>query len=181
MTLEGYRYLIFPTRWGYFGLLGTGRGLIRTSLPLASSSDAKAVLLSGLGQAIQDRAFFPELQRLIVAYFDGQAVDLAGLVPLVLDGLSPFTRAVLNSCSSITFGQVRTYRQVASTVGRPGAVRPAARALSNNPVPLIIPCHRVIRSDGLLGGFSAPGGIELKRRLLEHEARVLADRTQAWL
>lgn len=181
MISEGYRYLIFRTAWGYFGLLGNGRGLIRTSLPLANSSDAKAVLLSGLGPAIQDQGLFPELQRRIVAYFDGQAVDLAGLVPLVLDGLSPFNRAVLNRCSRIRFGQVRTYGQVAAKVGRPGAVRPVAMALSKNPVPLIIPCHRVIRSDGSLGGFSAPGGVELKSRLLEHEARALADRTQAWL
>lgn len=82
---------------------------------------------------------------------------------------TPFQRAVWDQTALIAFGQVRTYGWIARRLGRPGAARAVGRALGANPLPLIIPCHRVVRGNGSLGGFSATGGAVLKRRLLEHE------------
>lgn len=90
-----------------------------------------------------------------------------GRVDLSLVG--PFHRRVLEQLRRIPRGQVRTYRDIARAVGQPGATRAVGTACARNPVPLIIPCHRVIRSDGTLGGYSMRGGTSLKRALLERE------------
>lgn len=91
----------------------------------------------------------------------------AGPVDLSLVG--PFERAVLERLRSIPKGQVRTYRDIARELGHPGAVRAVGNACAKNPVPLLVPCHRVVRTDGGLGGYSLRGGTALKRRLLEQE------------
>ena len=90
-------------------------------------------------------------------------------LPLDLDrGLSPFTRAVLRCMRAIGPGAVRTYGQLAADVGRPGAGRAVGRACGANPIPIVIPCHRVVASGGL-GGFGC--GLEWKKWLLRLEGR----------
>ena len=91
-----------------------------------------------------------------------------------LDGscCSDFQRRILQRLQRVGRGQVVTYRQLAEDIGRPGAARAVARALAANPFPLILPCHRVVRSDGSLGGYQ--GGRRLKRTLLELEIASLA-------
>ncbi|MDQ7819682.1 MAG: MGMT family protein [Armatimonadota bacterium] len=108
------------------------------------------------------RAFFRSLGR-----YDGP-VDL-GLV-------GPFERRVLELLRAIPRGEVRTYRDIARALGYPGAARAVGQACARNPVPLIIPCHRVIRSDGRPGGYSLRGGVALKRRLLLREGVDLGGR-----
>ncbi len=76
---------------------------------------------------------------------------------------------VWNYLKKIPLGEVRTYKQVAKAVGRPLAVRAVANAIGKNPFPIKIPCHRVIRSDGKLGGYSGPGGLKKKKLLLKKE------------
>ena len=90
-------------------------------------------------------------------------------VPVELVGLTQFQREVLEECRRIGWGKKGTYGQLARAVGRPGAARAVGQALGSNPVPIIIPCHRVIRFDGQLGGFGA--GLEWKEALLEIEKR----------
>ncbi len=82
-------------------------------------------------------------------------------------GLSEFARRVLIRCQEIGFGEVRSYGELAKAVGKPNAARAVGQVLSRNPFPILIPCHRVVGSDGRLGGFS--GGLRLKKRLLEFE------------
>ncbi|MBI4397389.1 MAG: MGMT family protein [Elusimicrobia bacterium] len=82
---------------------------------------------------------------------------------------SPFYQAVWAACAEIPKGEVRSYGWIAKRIGRPGAARAVGRALGANPFAPIVPCHRVIRSDGTLGGFSAPGGLRTKKRLLQNE------------
>lgn len=82
---------------------------------------------------------------------------------------TPFQRDVWCALIKIPYGETRTYRQVAAMSGHPNAVRAVANAIAKNPLPPIIPCHRVIRSDGGIGGYSAPGGIKQKARLLHQE------------
>jgi methylated-DNA-[protein]-cysteine S-methyltransferase len=89
-------------------------------------------------------------------------------VALDLDSTA-FERAVWDETRRIPAGETRTYGQIARTIGKPGAARAVGAALGRNPVPVIVPCHRVVASDGSLCGFSAPGGIELKKRMLRLE------------
>lgn len=90
-------------------------------------------------------------------------------LPLDLSALTPFQRQVLAVTSRIPFGQVRSYQRVAEKIGRPRASRPVGQALGRNPIPIVIPCHRVIASDASLGGYCGSSGLELKRWLLRHE------------
>ena len=85
-------------------------------------------------------------------------------------GVTPFTRAVLEATARVPYGSVATYRDVAVAAGNPAALRAVGNALHRNPVPVIVPCHRIVRSDATLGGYA--GGLEAKRRLLALEGAV---------
>jgi len=167
------KYTIFKTKWGYFGLVGNEYSLLRTHLPAPEREKVKRQLLKNLPPARYDKALFKTLQEQITAYFQGTCVSFDKDIPIVLDGLSLFTRQVLAVCRDIKFDQTITYSRLAKRAGRAAAARAVGSALAKNPLPLIIPCHRVIRSDGKIGGFSAPGGITLKKRLLQLEQKTL--------
>jgi methylated-DNA-[protein]-cysteine S-methyltransferase len=83
--------------------------------------------------------------------------------------MSAFARSVLGACREIRFGQTMSYEGLARKAGKPKAVRAVGRVMARNPLPLIIPCHRVVHCDGKIGGFSAIGGVSLKKRMLEME------------
>ena len=106
--------------------------------------------------------------RMLERYFRSEHVDF-GDIPVVLDGLTPFRRNVLNAIRNIPYGKICTYGQVARDCGSPSAARAAGGALASNPIPIIIPCHRVVASDGRLTGYSAPGGEKTKLELLQME------------
>jgi methylated-DNA-[protein]-cysteine S-methyltransferase len=169
-------YTVFSTAWGHFGLAGTKGSLIRTHLPQADRNRVVQSLLAGLGSAKFDTGYFSGLQERIKAYYKGTPQD--GLrhcadsfldVRVNLHGMTAFTSAVLRACRKVRPGQTVSYAQLAKKAGRPKAVRAVGGALARNPLPLVIPCHRVIRSDSRLGGYSGPGGTRLKRKMLEFE------------
>ena len=166
------KYVIFQTKWGYFGLAGTKYALCRTHLPGPEPKKIESRLLKNLPGAQFDSTFFKILQKQIAAYFEGSCVNFSPDIPVVLDGVGGFSREVLTACREIKFGQRITYSGLAQKAGRPAASRAVGNALAKNPLPLIIPCHRVLRTNGKMGGFSAPGGISFKKRLLalEHKA-----------
>ncbi|MDD5326577.1 MAG: methylated-DNA--[protein]-cysteine S-methyltransferase [Phycisphaerae bacterium] len=166
------RYTIFRTKWGYFGLAGTDNGLLRTFLPTASREKVKSQLLRYFPSAQYDSGLFESAQRQIAAYFEGARVNFSD-IPVELNGMSTFTKRVLDACMGIEFGQTVSYGRLAELVGSPAAARAVGGALSKNPLPLIIPCHRVICSNGKVGGFSAAGGKNLKEKLLKHEEQAL--------
>ncbi|MFH1716355.1 MAG: methylated-DNA--[protein]-cysteine S-methyltransferase [Planctomycetota bacterium] len=165
------KYVIFRTKWGYFGLAGTESALCRSYLPGPNLESVKFCLLASLPSARLDKNFFGTLQERITAYFDGCPVEFGKEIPVALDGFTTFGASVLTACRNIRLGQTTTYSGLAKKTGRPAASRAVGSALARNPLPLIIPCHRVVRTDGKLGGFSAPGGENLKKRLLLHEKR----------
>ena len=167
------KYTIFQTKWGYFGLAGTESGLCRTQLPGLNPEKIKTLLLKGLPCFESDKNFCKNLQQEIIAYFEGDCVKFSRDIPLILDGLTSFSTSVLKTCREIEIGQTITYGQLAKKAGSPNASRAAGSVLAKNPLPLIIPCHRIIRSDGKIGGFSAPGGISVKKKLLELECKAL--------
>ena len=168
---KGLIYTIFTTDWGYFGLAGTKHGLLRSHLPHAKAEIVEARLLKDLESATFSRSYFNTLQKCIIAYFGGSYVnfdpDLSGL-----DELSPFCRAVLQACRHIQHGRTLSYRDLAGKIRRPKSARAIGNALGANPLPLIIPCHRVIQADGKIGGFTATGGAQMKKRMLDLEKAV---------
>lgn len=168
MSGSKLQYVVFKTSWGFFGLAGTGRGLVRTALPMRNRGDAEKQLLRGLSEAHCDSGYLGSLQQQIRAYFEGAPVDFSG-VAVVLEGFSPFAGSVLRTCRRVTYGQTISYGELAEKAGRAGAARAVGRIMAQNRLPLIIPCHRVIRADGRFGGFSAQGGVKLKEKLLRLE------------
>lgn len=170
-------YTVFRTKWGHFGLAGTGEAVCRTYLPVPRRETAERGLLLGLTSTGQpsrrDGALFRSLQERIIAYYEGEAVDFRTDPPISLDPMSPFGRNVLRACRKIGFGQTTTYGELARKIGRPGAVRAVGGVMAANPTALIVPCHRVLRADGSLGGFSAPGGTATKHKMLRHEQTTL--------
>jgi methylated-DNA-[protein]-cysteine S-methyltransferase len=176
---KAIKYTIFNTNWGYFGLAGTKYALCGTCLPLREPENVESHLLKNLSLIYRessielDKTFLRALQEQITAYFDGICVNFSLDIPIVLDGFSSFCSSVLNACRDIKFGQTITYGRLAKKSGRPTASRAVGNALGKNPLPLIIPCHRIIRNDGKLGGFSAPGGITFKKKMLDLECQAL--------
>lgn len=167
------RFTIFKTNWGYFGLAFAKKRLLRTVLPATERERVGAQLVKNLPFAKYDRNLFKAVQEHIIDYFEGECVDFSTL-PVALDELSPFARRVLTACRGIGFGQTVTYGRLAEMAGKPGAARAVGGILAQNPLPLIIPCHRIICANGSLGGFSAPGGINLKKKMLALEASCKA-------
>jgi methylated-DNA-[protein]-cysteine S-methyltransferase len=186
------KYTIFKTRWGYFGLAATNNGLLRTCLPLSNPEKVKRWILTsfvgrvpsiefrasrvhrsfGEGGSIEfDNDLFRQVQERITAYLEGARVDFRD-VPVVLYGFGLFTKRVLTACRDIGFGRIVTYSRLAEMAGKPGAARAVGGVMAKNPLPLIIPCHRVICADGSMGGFSAMGGVNLKKKMLKLEGQL---------
>ena len=167
MPDKSLRYTIFKTTLGYFGLGGSNCTLFRTYLHVQDRKKVERNLLKDLPAARYDRGYFRSLQDQIAAYFEGARVDFSPEIPVLTEGFSRFARLVLAACRQIRFGQMLTYSRLAREIGCPAAARAVGNALAKNPLPLIIPCHRVIGTDGTLTGFG--GGITLKKRLLALE------------
>jgi methylated-DNA-[protein]-cysteine S-methyltransferase len=141
-------------------------------LSFGSPTDHDAVRRLGIPVSVARRPSSPWLADLVerlAAYADGE-VDEFRDVPIIIDHLTPFGRAVVDNCRSIGYGRTRTYGELAALAGRPGAARAVGQVMAGNSVPLIVPCHRVVAAGGLLGGFSAPQGLAMKRRLLALES-----------
>lgn len=147
------------------------RGLARTVLPHYGMPALRRLLAGELPDAREEPQAFAELIELTRAYFDGQAADLAH-VPCDLPSDTMFSGRVLRACRAIPYGRTSSYGRLASVAGNPRAARGAAAVMARNPLPLVIPCHRVIYADGRLAGFSAPGGVAQKRRMLRLEGAI---------
>lgn len=154
----------------------TERGVCAADLAPGPAAFARQLRRRFALPAVYDPHPPRDLVRRLRAFFDsGDRYD--GPVDLSLVG--PFERRVLEQLRAIPRGQVRTYREIARALGFPGAARAVGQACARNPLPLIIPCHRVVRSDGGLGGYSLRGGVALKRRLLAGEGVDLGRRAGA--
>jgi methylated-DNA-[protein]-cysteine S-methyltransferase len=164
--------LVFDTELGECGIDWSDGGVTRVLLPASQPlggtriDDARDV-----PQAIRDAVAG------IVALLAGEARDLRE-VALDESGIDPFRKSVFAATRSIRPGQTATYGEIAKAVGQPGAARAVGSALGSNPFPVIVPCHRIVAATGALTGFSAPGGIDTKRRMLEIE-QALGFRQQA--
>jgi methylated-DNA-[protein]-cysteine S-methyltransferase len=144
------------TRLGRVALHWSRRGITRVELPPAAAGPEDPAP-AGI------RAVAERIRRHLAG--DPARLD----APLDLEGLTPFARRVLETLRRTRPGETLSYGDLARRAGRPGAARAVGTALRRNPVPLLVPCHRVLAAGGRIGGFSAPGGLETKRRLLEAE------------
>jgi len=162
-------YMIFSTPLGWMGLLGSPDGLRRVILPQPSSLAVQRVL-SQTGATLDD-PFFSDLPHRINKYLSGEPTTFNDA--LDIRDATAFRQQVWQTLSKVPYGQTKSYHWLACEVGRPNAARAVGQALATNPLPIIVPCHRVITSQGKLGGFA--GGLDLKRHLLklEHNQQVL--------
>ena len=160
------RYAIIDTELGKMGLVGSGAGLRRIILPQPSGGAVQGLILQGFPGAHADPNPFGDLPWRLGRYLKGEQVSFND--KLDLNGASTFKRAVWVATRAIPYGQSRSYGWIARQIGNPGALRAVGQALAKNPLPIVVPCHRVIGKDGSLTGFE--GGLEMKRRLLEIEA-----------
>lgn len=169
--------LTAPSGLGHLGVAVRGGVVTGIVLGHKSHASARSYLANRGGPAADDpsAAELDAAEDLAAAVLDrllryaaGEAVDL-GDVPIALDHLSPFQRRVVRACRAIPRGQRRTYGQLAKSAGSPGAARAVGSVMATNRTPLVVPCHRVVAAGGRLGGFSAPDGLAMKRRLLALE------------
>jgi methylated-DNA-[protein]-cysteine S-methyltransferase len=160
------KYVIFNTSMGWVGILGSARGLLGTTLPRPSAQEARQLLGDEVNNAVWSPNLFDGLIDRVKTYFSGGKTAFPD--ELDLSAATPFQRKVWQITRLIPYGETKSYTWVAEQIKQPGAVRAVGQALARNPLPVIIPCHRVVTVDGRLGGFS--GGVELKRCLLQREA-----------
>jgi methylated-DNA-[protein]-cysteine S-methyltransferase len=169
-------FSLFDTAFGRCALAWSDSGLVGLSLPGASDDDTCTHLLArrpGL-QAATDAwpDFVSRAVADVQAHLSGQPRDLRD-VPLDWRGVQPFERRVYTAAQAIDPGRTCTYGEMARDLGEPAAMRAVGQALGHNPWPLVVPCHRVLAAGGKLGGFSAPGGSDTKRRLLVLETGMV--------
>lgn len=144
----------------------TSHGLVRVAYPDRPVDEVLERLAHEISpRVLESPQATEEIRRELEEYFDRKRRTFA--VPVDLSSVRGFGREVLRQTARIPFGSVATYRDVASRAGSPGAVRAAGNALGGNPVPIVVPCHRVVRTGGGLGGYT--GGVERKMTLLELE------------
>ena len=163
-------YDVVETPLGWMGLLASPTGIRRTTLPQTSPQECVALLGDEAAEAQWSPERFEDLTALLALYFKGEQVTF-DVQPIDVDDASPFLQATWRACRSIPFGETRTYSWLAAQAGSPRAARAAGQCMARNRLPIIVPCQRVVASDGGLGGFGKGAReLGLKRTLLDLEA-----------
>ena len=162
-------YTLFDTAIGRCAIAWSERGIARIQFPEAS--DAKAVARLARGDDLVEEKPPTAIARAILRitkHLAGDAQDFRDL-PLDFGDVPSFHERVYRGALEIPSGRTVSYGELASRIGAPGAARAVGQALGHNPCPIVVPCHRVLAANGKAGGFSAPGGLGTKRRMLAVE------------
>jgi methylated-DNA-[protein]-cysteine S-methyltransferase len=162
-------YCVFDTAIGPCGVAWSERGLRRLQLPESDRGATERRLSAGAARATG--AVPVKIDQLIADiqfYMSGRNIDFAS-VAVDLTNIEPFDSEVYAAARLVPWGQTARYGELARRIGSPGAARAVGRALGRNPVPIVIPCHRILAKGHRIGGFSAPGGTFTKERLLALE------------
>ncbi|MHC1551736.1 methylated-DNA--[protein]-cysteine S-methyltransferase [Phyllobacterium sp. K27] len=166
-----HHYCVFDTAGGFCGVAWNNIGITRFQLPTKSAEATERVLLRRLPKALLSEPT-AEVVKVIAAakrYFDGEEIDFSG-VAVDIGDQEPFFEQIYAQARRLGWGDTTTYGTIAKELGAgPEAARDVGQAMAKNPIPLIIPCHRVLAAGGKVGGFSAPGGSVAKARMLELE------------
>ena len=165
-------FCVFETAHGFAAIAWTGRGVSAFRLPAASADQARRAVLRRVPGTIdveQPPAWIADVIGAARRYFEGEHVDFAN-VPLDLGEQEPLFARIYDRVRQLGRGQTTTYGAIARDLGeRLEVARDVGQAMAHNPIPLIVPCHRVLAAGGKIGGFSAPGGADAKARMLALE------------
>lgn len=160
-------YTVFNSPLGLVGLAASRRGIVQMKLQLANEDEFLEYLAPARERPpLKNSEAFRALKNHLDLYFKGQRVHFD--CPLDLGSATPFQIRVWRELRSIPYGETRSYQWLAGAVGNPEACRAVGGANGKNPVPILVPCHRVVRKNGDWGGYSG-GGIQVKRFLIELE------------
>lgn len=158
---------LFQTGLGWFALAGEDGRIERLLIGHRSRTEVRAACAANGLLSAGESDWHPELRARLQRYAGGEPEDFSD-VPVRDDADTPFKRRVLRALRSVRFGETVTYGELAERSGSPGAARAVGGVMARNRVPIVFPCHRVVAARGL-GGFSAPRGVGLKRRMLDLE------------
>lgn len=168
-------WMTFPTVLGVCGVAWSEIGITYFVLPDASEKTIEKQLTKYTGSKLQSAKppkWIKEVIQKVKAHLKGNAQDFSS-VPLQFQAGSAFIESIYLATQKIPSGTVISYGELAAKLGNPGAARAIGSALGKNPIPLIVPCHRIVAASGKLGGFSSPGGLETKIKLLDNEGVCL--------
>lgn len=168
-SVQNGRYALYHGVLGWGAVLAGDNGLVEVMLPFDRSGKEALTsrIVSEWPDAREGNGLEKEAAALLDAYFAGQRMTFH--LPMDQQGFTPFQKSVYTLVATIPYGSVRTYGDVAQAIGSAGAARGVGMAMAVNPLPIIIPCHRVVGASGKLTGYSGPGGIETKAWLLRQE------------
>ncbi|MDH4988573.1 methylated-DNA--[protein]-cysteine S-methyltransferase [Aminobacter anthyllidis] len=163
-------HAVFETALGFMALAWSDNGLTRLCLPekTHAAAERRLLRLAGHGVVAGDRTpplWITNLIADIRRYADGADVDFSE-VPVDLAGVDDFRRDIYAAARNLHYGETTTYGGLAEKAGRKGLFRETGSALGANPIPLVIPCHRILAAGGKIGGFSATGGSSMKEKML---------------
>jgi methylated-DNA-[protein]-cysteine S-methyltransferase len=166
-SVESVRFMsLFETRLGSGAVIAGEEGVVEVFLPFSGeSADALTKRIRLLYPvAVNESRVTREAAGLLQSYFAGERVSFD--LPIDRGSFTPFQEEVYGALSRIPYGSVKSYGEIAAQIGRPKAARGVGSAMARNPLPVIIPCHRVVGSSGKLTGYSAEGGVSSKKWLL---------------
>ncbi|MBM81394.1 MAG: cysteine methyltransferase [Planctomycetaceae bacterium] len=163
---------IFPTQLGWFGLLGEDQKVSCIRIGHISADGVRDSIAAKCediiaGRSVEESDWFPDLRRRLVEFTAGIPQTFHD-IKLSSCSETAFQGKVVHATRNIPYGETRSYSEIAEAAGSPKAARAVGSVMRINCFPVVVPCHRVVRAGGL-GGFSAPGGIDLKERMLELE------------
>jgi len=164
-------YDIFPTTMGWVGAIKSDVGISRTTLPFLNYNECWNYLFKRTRNVFLTKMPLIEVREFLHGYFSGQALDF--VIQLDYLDASPFNRAAWEACRNIPIGETRSYSWLAFNIMRPKSARAVGQAMANNPLPILIPCHRVISKSGALGGFCKGAyDLVLKQKLLDLDQKI---------
>jgi methylated-DNA-[protein]-cysteine S-methyltransferase len=164
------RAIVFKSPWGWMGIVESLKGIQAIVLPKQSKRAVESDLSAQFSKPVQ-RGKSPSLEaarRQLLDYLTGRRKSFD--LPLDLTGGTTFQRQVWRTLQRVPYSKLRSYRWIAARVGGPQYARAVGNAVGANPLPIVIPCHRIVAHDASLGGFS--GGLSMKRKLLSLEGTL---------
>lgn len=165
---------LFETPLGWMGIAWSDQGVTRVLTPQRNREDCERRLTRFANDETRfvDATALPQdiadAVTLLTRYAAGEAIDFSS-VKVDLEGIEQFRLDIYDAARKLKFGETVTYGQLATAAGHPGEARDTGQALGANPVPIVVPCHRILAAGGKIGGFSAPGGSRTKEKLLALE------------
>ncbi len=159
---------IFETKSGWAAVASSGQGISQVLMPSKSRAKIERELEKLCSGEYEVGKNLIRVESDIIRYFNGRFVDFSQY-PIDMTFSTGFDKTVWLAIKDIPYGKTMTYKEVAEKIGNPNASRAVANALNHNPIPLLLPCHRILASDGI-GGYSA--GVALKKKMLQLEGII---------